>query len=289
MKKDFILTFITEFILIVCLLLSYKLADSFFGQKGFTDYSLTRRVIALLQPVFLVGMHITIPRQVAFYGRESKQKSSAVFFSAVLILLAGALIFSFFMILFKNQFSALLFDNAAYVKFIFPLTLMMAGMTIHSAVYGYYRGIMLMRKANMIQLLMMGIIPLLAIYFAAGVAQLLFITGILWIMISLFFLGGIIFNLQFSFSEVVKSLKQTFNHGVQRLPADLGIAALLSLPVIFFSHAFGTEQAGYLAFSISLLSMIGAAIYIICRYHICTGTDFSIIKSESCNYLYVIP
>ena len=38
MKKDFILTFITETILILCLLASYKLADSFFGQKGFTDY-----------------------------------------------------------------------------------------------------------------------------------------------------------------------------------------------------------------------------------------------------------
>src|SRR5689334_25090157 len=105
MKKDFILTFITEFIIILCMLATYKMADGFFGQKGFTDYSLARRVIAMLQPVFLVGMHITIPRQVAFYSIESKQKSSEIFLSAVVILLAVTLLLSGFMLLFEKQFS----------------------------------------------------------------------------------------------------------------------------------------------------------------------------------------
>src|SRR5678816_2009183 len=114
MKKDFILTFITEFIVILCLLAAYKLADHFFGQKGFTDYSLARRVIAMLQPVFLVGMHITIPRQVAFYSIESKQKSSGIFLSAVLILFGITFLLSAVMLLFEKQFSSLLFDNPSY-------------------------------------------------------------------------------------------------------------------------------------------------------------------------------
>jgi O-antigen/teichoic acid export membrane protein len=260
MKKDFILTFITEFIVILCLLTTYKLADYFFGQKGFTDYSLARRVIAMLQPIFLVGMHITIPRQVAFYSTESKQKSSEIFLSAVIILFAVTFILSFVMLVFKKQFAAILFDSPSYIKFIFPLILMIAGMTIHAAVYGYYRGIRMMKKANLIQLLMMGIIPVFAISFAAGVAQSFIITGVLWIIISLLFLTGIILKQTFSFSSVVKNIRYTFNHGVQRLPADLGIAALLSLPVVFFTHAFGTTQSGYLAFSISLLSMTGASL-----------------------------
>src|SRR4030095_12445359 len=100
MKKDFILTFITEFIVISCMLATYKLADSLFGQKGFTDYSLVRRVIAMLQPIFLIGMHITIPRQVAYYSRESRQRSSAIFLSAVIILLVATFIFSFVILVF---------------------------------------------------------------------------------------------------------------------------------------------------------------------------------------------
>lgn len=260
MKKDFILTFITEFIVILCMLATYKMTDGFFGQKGFTDYSLARRVIAMLQPVFLVGMHITIPRQVAFYLTESKQKSSEIFLSAVIILFAVSLALMSVLVIFKKQFSQLLFDNISYAKFIFPIALMLAGMTIHSAVYGYFRGMRQMRKANLIQLLMMGIIPLLAISFAAGVAQSFIISGILWIIISIFFLLVIIFKLQFSFSSVRKNIRDTFNHGAQRLPADLGIAALLSLPVLIFTHAFGTIISGYLAFSISLLTMTGAAL-----------------------------
>jgi len=260
MKKDFILTFITEFIVILCMLATYKLADSSFGQKGFTDYSLARRVIAMLQPIFLVGMHITIPRQVAFYVTESKQKSSEIFLSAVVILFGVIVVLISAMILLKRPLSALLFDNSSYEKFIFPLTLMLAGMSIHAAVYGYYRGMRLMQKANFVQLLMMGAIPLVAISFAFDIKQTFIITGILWIIIAIVFLLGIIFKLEFSFSSVIKNIKSTFNHGIQRLPADLGIAALLSLPVLFFTHAFGTTESGYLAFSISLLSMTGAAL-----------------------------
>ncbi|MBK5283837.1 MAG: hypothetical protein JJE25_00405 [Bacteroidia bacterium] len=260
MKKDFILTFITEAIIILCLLASYKLADSFFGQKGFTDYSLTRRVIALLQPVFLVGMHITIPRQIAFHRNEAGKKSSEIFLSAVTILFLTTVILSAALWLMKKQFSVLLFDDISYSEFIFPLTLMMAGMVFHSAVYGFYRGMLMMNKANILQIIMLGVIPLLAFYFSSGIIQLLFITGAAWIIFSLLFISLIILKLKFSLSGVTENISRTFVHGVQRLPADLGIAALLSLPVIFYTHSFGTEQAGYLAFSISLLTMTGAAL-----------------------------
>jgi hypothetical protein len=95
--------FITEFIVILCLLTTYKLADYFFGTKGFTDYSLARRVIAMLQPVFLVGMHITsFPGRLLFYSTESKQKSSEIFLSAVIILFAVTILLSFVMLVFKK-------------------------------------------------------------------------------------------------------------------------------------------------------------------------------------------
>ena len=260
MKKDFLVTFITEFCVILCVLATYKLADSFFGQKGFTDYSIVRRVIAMIQPVFLIGMHITIPRQIAFYVNESRQKSSEIFLSAVIILFSISLFTSLVLLLFKKQFAILLFDNISYVKFITPLMLMLAGMTFHSAVYGYYRGMGLMNKANLMQIIMLGVIPLLSIYSAAGVAPFLVITGVLWIIFSLIFLLTIIIGLKFSFSSVIKNIRSTLGHGIQRFPADLGIAALLSMPVVFFTHAFGTTESGYLAFSISLLSMTGAAL-----------------------------
>lgn len=214
----------------------------------------------MIQPVFLIGMHITIPRQIAFYVNESRQKSSEIFLSAVIILFSISLFTSLVLLLFKKQFAILLFDNISYVKFITPLMLMLAGMTFHSAVYGYYRGMGLMNKANLMQIIMLGVIPLLSIYSAAGVAPFLVITGVLWIIFSLIFLLTIIIGLKFSFSSVIKNIRSTLGHGIQRFPADLGIAALLSMPVVFFTHAFGTTESGYLAFSISLLSMTGAAL-----------------------------
>ena len=124
-----------------------------------------------------------------------------IFLSAVIILFAVTFILSFVMLVFKKQFAAILFDSPSYIKFIFPLILMIAGMTIHAAVYGYYRGLRMMKKANLIQLLMMGIIPVFAISFAAGVAQSFIITGVLWIIISFLFLTGIIFGLAPAFAS----------------------------------------------------------------------------------------
>ncbi|MFZ0731072.1 MAG: MATE family efflux transporter, partial [Candidatus Sulfotelmatobacter sp.] len=51
---------------------------------------------------------------------------------------------------------------------------------------------------------------------------------------------------------------ELLRYGLQRLPGDFILIGLLSVPVIFVAHRSGIEQAGFVAFAISVLSMIGA-------------------------------
>jgi O-antigen/teichoic acid export membrane protein len=52
--------------------------------------------------------------------------------------------------------------------------------------------------------------------------------------------------------------KNLLSYGVQRVPGDFTLIALFTLPVTVVAHLQGVQQAGYLAFAISVLSMICA-------------------------------
>lgn len=117
-----------------------------------------------------------------------------------------------------------------------------------------------MLKANLLQVVNAGIIPPLALGVSRSIAEALLITGMLWIVVSAGFFLSIAREisrkgrLHVSYGKG----KELIYYGLQRLPADFGMAALLTLPVTFTAHLSGVIEAGYVAFSISLLSMVGS-------------------------------
>src|ERR1700674_64004 len=58
-------TFATEFTVLACQLLTYKLAAHFLGKTGFAEYAVARRTISLIYPVPLLGVAVALPRYVA--------------------------------------------------------------------------------------------------------------------------------------------------------------------------------------------------------------------------------
>src|SRR6266849_9492025 len=58
-------TFATEFTVLACQLLTYKLAAHFLGKTGFSEYAVARRTISLIYPLPLLGLGIALPRYIA--------------------------------------------------------------------------------------------------------------------------------------------------------------------------------------------------------------------------------
>ncbi|MCI0418246.1 MAG: oligosaccharide flippase family protein, partial [Acidobacteria bacterium] len=52
--------------------------------------------------------------------------------------------------------------------------------------------------------------------------------------------------------------RELLRYGVQRVPGDFIHMALLTLPATFVAHLHGVQEAGFVAFGISLLTMAGA-------------------------------
>jgi len=257
MKKDYILTFITEFTILGSNLFAYRLAANILGKEGFSEYALVRRTISFLLPALILGMGVAIPRYIG-YSYSNFKKANTYFIAGFVILFFVILTFSLLINLFQKNVAFLFFGDSKYYYLIFPIDIMLIGLIFHSLCYGYFRGNLSMIKANFLQLINMGIVPLLVFFLKDNLKEIILLNGLIIILVSFIFLTSIVKNITFERNETYTNLKELMAYGIQRVPGDFGLSGLSSLPATFTSHISGITIAGYVAFGTSLLSMVGS-------------------------------
>lgn len=262
LKKDYIVTFLTEFTVLASGIIIYRLAASFLGKIGFSEYLLCKRTIAFFQPVSLLGLSVGIPRYIAYKKLNSDCAESYHYFisGAVVLIFFNSFVFVFLNLL-KRNLSFLIFNDTNYNFLILPISLMILALVLHQICYSYYRGNLLMFKANLLQIINLGLLPVLSFMIFKSVFKIILINSLMVILVSLIFFLFIIKEIKFKnlkYKKLFSSGKELILYGVQRVPGDFGISALLSLPTFFTSHIAGIKEAGYVSFGISILSMTGA-------------------------------
>jgi O-antigen/teichoic acid export membrane protein len=257
MKKDYILTFITEFTILGSGLLVYRLAADILGKEGFSEYALVRRTISFLLPGLILGMGVAIPRYIG-YSYSNFKKANTYFIAGFAILFFVKLIFSLLINLFQKNFAFLFFGDSKYYYLVFPINIMVIGLIFHSLCYGYFRGNLSMIKANFLQLINMGIVPFLVFFLKDNLKEIILLNGLIIILVSFIFLTMILKNITFERNEIYTNLKELIAYGIQRVPGDFGLSGLFSLPSTITAHISGVTIAGYVAFGTSLLNMVGA-------------------------------
>jgi O-antigen/teichoic acid export membrane protein len=105
------------------------------------------------------------------------------------------------------------------------------------------------------------IVPLVAFVVPArSPAQILWLTGAAWSAISLATLLAILVKelagWSFRFGELVADVRSLLRFGVPRLPGDLALTALLTLPATLTAHRSGIEAAGHVGFSLAVLGLL---------------------------------
>jgi O-antigen/teichoic acid export membrane protein len=257
MKKNYIFTFITEFTVLLSGLFIYRLVFNILGKEGFSEYALIKRTVSFIYPALVLGLGVGIPRFIAFNYKEIK-KANTYFISGFIISFFVVLIFFLIINFFSEYFSFLFFGDRKYYRYVLPLSVLLIGLILHMLCYSYFRGNLLMRKANLLQLLNLGIIPIFVFIIWKNLWSIIFFNGVFVIIISFFFLVYILKDIEIVRKQIFKNIKDLLYYSVQRIPADFGLSALLSLPATISAHISGITVAGYVAFGISLLNMIGA-------------------------------
>jgi O-antigen/teichoic acid export membrane protein len=259
MRKVYLGTIITEFLTMCGQLISYKLAAAYLGKDGFSEYALAKRTISLLLPVALLGLAVAIPRYVAFSGAEALRKDRNSYFAAGMVILAVSLAASLGLLnVFKHAAAYLFFGSSSYSYLIAPMSIMVAGLGLHAVCYGYFRGRLEMARANAFQFFNLGLMPLGVFpLFGKSAPELFTALGVSMAAVSLVFgLGGI--RMDASGGDIFREIKELLKYGLGRVPADILQLALLTGPALIAAHLQGVQVAGLVAFSTSILTMIGS-------------------------------
>lgn len=240
----------------------YKLAYHFLGAEGFSEYALCRRNITLTQPLLYLGLGVAIPRYMAYASARDRdpggKKADDYFLSGLLMITITIMLATAVFNLLKGPIAFLLFGGAEYEYLILPINLALIGLMSFSVIYDYYRGKMLFLRANLVQFVNMGIVPLLAFFVGRNTSQVLAITGLIWLGIALVLMPFILRHIRYE-RNLWSHAKELFAYGVQRVPGDFANTALFAMPAILTAHIAGVEVAGFVAFGTSVVVMAGSA------------------------------
>jgi len=257
MKRDVTLTLITQFFVILSTLALYKFAKHLFGDLGFAEFSLVKRNIALISPALILGLNVSIPRYVSLAIGKQAGDEDKYFIASFMILSTAITIFGIFFLFFRGVFAHLLFSDSSYRDLIPPIYVAVFALVFHTLAYSYFRGKLQMFRANLLQLINFAIVPLAVFIFSKSVVQVFLWNGVIVLGVTIIAFMFISTEINMDFGNLDYYAKESLGYGVQRVFGDFGLAALISLPAIITTHTIGIKEAGYVAFGISLLNMVG--------------------------------
>lgn len=255
--KHYIVTFGVELTILFLGFLVYRLANNFFSEVGFSEYTLSRRTISFIQPVLMMGLGVAIPRF------SSLNVENRTYFPSGLTLI---LFFSFVLAAILNiggeTFAKLFFGAKHYVSLMLPLSLLLGGYGVHAVTYGFLRGNHNVYFANLIQLINVGIIPVAVFFLAEDVVGLIYWNSLLLLFTCA--VASVIVLRKYAVKWTFKQFKTDaflmLHYGLPRVPGDFALLALLTLPTyISLQLNNNIVAAGQIAYAITLLNMAGAA------------------------------
>lgn len=262
MKKEYVYAFAVEITNTIVAIVLFELAAARWSAAGFGEFALSRRALALLEPLVVVGLSIAIPRFMAQAYRSDSEVGSDSYFIAALIACCSILAITVVnLLLFCRFFASMVFGDAKYAYLIGPLCLTLVGGCLHVMVYSFLRGSGRIPIANLVHLVMYGAFPLLAItLFGNSVVQVLNALGLFSMSFSVIALAVILRNSKYAAARLIKCMRELLAYGVLRVPAALGLSALLTLPAIFAAHLFTIAEAGNIVFAVTVLGVLGSAL-----------------------------
>jgi len=260
--KNIILTFITQAIVLIAFFVIYRLIAKNFGPEGVGEYSLVKKVIGFLQPLLLFGVGVGLPRYIAM-SKDSEQRSSYLK-AGGLIVIPFVFVFLIFINIFKEYFAEIFFGSINYTNLVLPFSFFLAGLILHSLVYSYFRGRLLIKTFNSLQIINLALVPIIILIFFKNITieKLITLIGIITFIIAFLFSLSFVKEIfiYIERKQFKKSLKELSVYSLPRLPGDFVLAGLFSLGPIFAAHLTSIQEVGYLSVSQSLLKTIGTGI-----------------------------
>jgi len=255
------MTAAAEAIVLATSLLVVSLFGRLLGAVALAEYLLFRRVAAGLQSGVNLGLSVAVPRYVGLTVNNPSGKPEAYFLAALTCLTTFATLLASLLIVARQLFAHWLFGSPQKAYLVLPLSLVLIGLAVQAAVYGYYRGILAMGRANALEVCNFALIPMatvILLYRSRSVALILSVIGCATLFCACLFAVPIFSRpLKSKPAQIVPLLVELLRYGIGRVPGDFGYAALFAIGPIIAAHFIPLASVSYLLLGLSMLMAVG--------------------------------
>ena len=259
---DLGLTAITSGAVLITGLVVVSLMGKLMGAIALGEYLLLRRVYQWLQSLSLLGTNNALPRYVAMNDDNPPERDryllgSMLFAAVMTIVFCVPLYFG------RESFGRWFFGKSDLGPLVTALAVFLAGGSAHAIVYGFYRGQLNMKRANMLQILNLVLVPLVAVtlFFHSRSSALIVDTmGIGMIVCSMLFAIPLIPQAVRAYSRGIREpIATLLRYGVPRVPAIFALGGLLAVGPIVASHLLPLQEVTALLLGMSIMGGISAS------------------------------
>lgn len=252
--RDTVFTTLTEGLATLGMVLAFWLAARM-GKQELDLYVIVRRTVAFVFPVILMGAMVGLTRFVAMSPARPVARrylrgalAWALPLGALLLLLCW---------LFAARIAWLVFGAFDYAALVPPMALMTVGIALHGVAYGYLRGSGAVSVANALQLSVLALAPCLSFILLDDLGSVLWWTGGLWVA------SALLSILPAAFGSTDGGFRregaELLRYGLPRVPGDVALGALLTIPGYVALRTHGIDLSGEVAFGATLLNIAAAA------------------------------
>jgi glycosyltransferase involved in cell wall biosynthesis len=254
--KDLTVTAGASLVNFVASLLVISMFGRLLGLTLLAEYLLLRRVAAWLQPVTHLGLGVGLPRFVAHSTKESRECQLEYFAATILAVLSFTTVLGVTLWLARIPLGKLFFGSTQLSSLVIPLFLLLLGSAAQIAVYGYYRGLLKMKRAGALQICasLAPIISAALLFRTHSVAMIVSSIGWALLAVAFFFVLPILNDLwKVDVHALPTRAKELLRYGVSRVPGDIGTGALLAVGPMLASHYVPVSRVSFLLIATGML------------------------------------
>lgn len=253
---DYAFTYGATFGLVVTGMLAFRLASTGFGDLGLSEYAISRRIIGFAQPTVALGLMVALSRKIAaskFHPHGANQR--AYMLAGLAIVSAAATALATVLLVFRDELAFAFFGSSEFGNLMLAIIPLVVGWSLHLVCYANFHGRLQMCRASSLQLLNLGLVPLVAMFVAPSIPAALIWWGTAVVLACL----AVILIDCLTATEPPQrfhfALRDLVRCGPPRVPGDLAIASLMVLPATIAAHQGGLQLGGLVAFSMTLLTL----------------------------------
>ncbi|MEW6668909.1 MAG: lipopolysaccharide biosynthesis protein [Thermodesulfobacteriota bacterium] len=259
---DIAVTGLTVAAVAACNISLIRMISRGLGPEEFGAYALVRRTVATFVPFTSLSLGIGVARFMGLY-RGTGQGTQAILPSAVIVSSVFCLLVCAGLLPFAGLAGEMIFNQGGREVLFGLILFVLVGENLYDCLYSYYRGGGNMHRANALNMLLVGILPVCAaalLVHTNSVSHIVFGIGLVFYLCAFSLVPKVCRGIAMTtWNELSATAKNLVRYSAPRAPGGVALSLIFTFGVLVSPHIGGIAGAAYLSIGIWIFQMLQAA------------------------------